>query len=341
MEIMAMKMDDIARIANVSRSAVSLALNGKDGVSKETRAKIFKVIDEYDYKPLRKNKKASHHELANVSLLAIKSAGLVGKNYRSLPFFDSLISALSERISNAGGTLQINTVDSDSLNQSLNELPVSTGATGTIVLATDLTSEQVSLIQKQLNNVVFIDTYYHNIKADFVTMDNYQGAYDAALFMMSKGYQRIGYVASDKIVANFKARRQGFKDALATQHLEVDNHNFYTISPTELDPRGVNIQQIIGQNAPEAIFCEDDYIATRLIKGCLKAGVKIPDDLGIMGFDDIYEGTLLTPELTTVHVPIQQITDQAIRQLQGQVFSKNWSHQKTLVSTYIVNRNSL
>jgi len=338
---MTMKMDDIARIANVSRSAVSLALNGKEGISQETRERIFKVINEYNYKPLRKSRKNNQHELANVNFLAVKSSGLVGKNYRSLPFFDNLISALSERISNAGGTLQISTIDEKTLNQSLLDLPNTPGSTGTIVLATDLSPQQVQLIQDTLNNVVFIDTYYRDITADFVTMDNYQGAFEAGIYMLKKGYKKIGYVASDKPITNFNIRRQGFNDALATKNLTVSNDNFYTISPTELDPKGLNIHQIIDNNAPEAVFCEDDYIATRLIKGCLNAGIKLPNGLGIMGFDDIYEGTLLTPELTTVHVPIQQITDQAIRQLQGQVFNKNWAHQKSLISTYIVERKSL
>ncbi|MGA3415901.1 LacI family DNA-binding transcriptional regulator [Lactiplantibacillus plantarum] len=338
---MAMKMDDIARIANVSRSAVSLALNGKDGVSEETRAKIFKVIDEYNYKPLRKNKKSGHQELANVNLLAIQSSGLVGHNYRSLPFFDNLISSLSTRISNGGGTLKINTININSLEQSLKDLPTHTGSTGTIVLATDLTDQQVQLIQSHLNNVVFIDTYYHTINADFVTMDNYQGAFDAGTLMVQRGYKKIGYVASDKLISNFHMRRQGFKDALAAHDLSISNQHFYTVSPTELNPRGLNIHQIVDKDAPDAIFCEDDYIATRLIKSCLNAGIKVPEELGIMGFDDIYEGTLLTPELTTIHVPIEQITKQAIRQLQGQVFEKDWAPQKTLVSTSVVIRASL
>jgi len=336
-----MKMDDIARIADVSRSAVSLALNGKEGLSAETRQKIFEVIKKYNYKPLRKNKKSEHQELANVNLIAIKTSGLVGKNFRSLPFFDSLISALSNRVSTVGGSLQINTIDVDLLEQSLADLPTNSGSTGTIVLATDLTENQVCLIQHHVKNVVFIDTYYRNVLADFVTMDNYQGAYEAGIHMMEKGYQKIGYVASEKSIANFVMRRQGFNDALATRNLAIGNQNFYTISPTELDPKGLNIHQIIGHNAPDAVFCEDDYIATRLIKGCLNAGVSVPEDLGIMGFDDIYEGTLLTPELTTVHVPIEQITNQAIRQLQGKVFDKEWAHQKTLIATHVISRNSL
>lgn len=338
---MKIKMDDIARIANVSRSAVSLALNGKEGISEETRTRIFKVIDEYDYKPLRKSKKSHVHELATVNLLVVKSSGLVGNNYRSLPFFDSLISSLSERISSTGGSLQINTIDVNNLPHELTELPSNTGASGTIVLATDLTKEQIQLIMKRLSNIVFIDTYFHDINADFVTMDNYQGAYEAGLFMVNKGYRKIGYVASNKLISNFKMRRRGFKDALSLHNIKINNNNFYTVSPTELSPKGLDIHQIIDHDAPDAIFCEDDYIATRMIKICLNMGIQVPKDLGIMGFDDIYEGTLLTPELSTVHVPVQQITNQAIQQLQGQVFSSHWAHQKSLISTSVIERKSI
>ncbi|WP_368823888.1 LacI family DNA-binding transcriptional regulator [Lactiplantibacillus pentosus] len=337
---MEIKMDDIARLANVSRSAVSLALNGKDGVSEATRAKIFKVIDKYNYKPLRKSKK-NLHELATVNLLVVKSFALVGNNYRSLPFFDNLISSLSERISNTGGTLQISTIDSQHLEQSLNDLPNSDETTGTIVLATDLSESEVRTIQAKLENVVFIDTYYRNIKADFVTMDNYQGAFDAGIFMLNKVYQRIGYIASNKLIANFQMRRTGFNDALATRHISIQPQHYYQVSPTATAYDELDIHQIIDHDAPDAVFCEGDYIATRLIKQLVTAGIKVPDEIGVMGFDDIYEGTLLMPELSTVHVPIYQIASQAIQQLRGQVFKHDYAPQKSLISTHIIERNSI
>jgi len=336
---MSIKMEDIARLANVSRSAVSLALNGKEGVSEETRNRIFKVIDDYNYQPLRRRHQGTQHKLATVNFLAVKSAGLVSSNFRTLPFFDSLISALSEHITEFGGNLQIQTVDSSKL-----AYPVAMSQShlsGTIVLGTDLSEQQVNTILDNYENVVFIDTYYPNITADFVTMDNYQGAYAAGEHIIEKGYTNIGYVASNKLISNFNYRRKGFDDAMRKHGLEISNDHFYTSEPTELRPEGLDIDKIMSKNAPEAIFCEDDYIAIRLLKACLQAKIRVPEDLAIMGFDDIYEARLLSPELSTIHVDTNQIAVQALSQLQGQVCNTTWSPQKTLVATKVIERASI
>lgn len=336
---MTIKMEDIARLANVSRSAVSLALNGKEGVSEETRNRIFKVIDEYNYQPLRKRHQGNQHKLATVNFIAVKSAGLVNRNFRTLPFFDSLISALSEHITEFGGNLQIQTVESDKL-----VYPVSLSQShlsGTIVLGTDLSEQQVQTILANYKNVVFIDTYYPNITADFVTMDNYQGAYAAGEYIINQGYKNIGYVASKKLISNFNYRRKGFNDALRKYGVEIGNEHFYTSEPTELRPEGLDIDKIMSHSAPKAIFCEDDYIAIRLLKSCLQAKIKVPEDLAIMGFDDIYEAQLLSPELSTIHVDTNQIAYQALAQLQGQVCNTTWLPQKTLIATKVVKRASL
>lgn len=336
---MTIKMEDIARLANVSRSAVSLALNGKEGVSEATRNRIFKVIDQYNYQPLRKRHQGSQHKLATVNFLAVKSTGLVNSNYRTLPFFDSLISALADNVSEFGGNLQIQTINSDELAYPAPAL--TSHLSGTIVLGTDLSESQVQTILDNYENVVFIDTYFPNITADFVTMDNYQGAYAAGEYIVAHGYEKIGYVASNKLISNFNYRRKGFDDALRKHGLEISNDHLYTSEPTELKPEGLDITKIMAKDAPDAIFCEDDYIAIRLLKACLQADIKVPDDLAIMGFDDIYEAQLLSPELSTIHVDTRQIATQALSQLQGQVCNTTWSPQKTLIATKVVQRDSL
>lgn len=338
--LMTVKMDDIARLANVSKSAVSLALNGKDGVSQETRDKIFDVVNKYGYKPLRKNKKNTDKVLTNVNFLVVKTAGLVSGNYRSLPFFDNLISSLSEKVSETGGSLKIITTDSESLPQTLDEIKKDQ-TDGTIVLGTDLNATQAELINNKLNSVIFVDTYFDNITADFVTMDNYQGAMLAGNYILSKGYKDIGYFASDKIISNFIERRRGFRDSLKLANIKISNDHFYSVSPTEVNPKGLDIENITKKDLPEVIFCEDDYIAIRLIKAAQQKNIKIPKQLAIIGFDDIYESSLISPELTTIHVPVDQMSEQALFQLQRRLFTPNWSPQKTLISTKLIKRNSI
>lgn len=335
---MTIKMEDIARIANVSRSAVSLALNGKEGVSPETKERIFKVINEYNYKPLRKSRRSTNRKLINVTFLVIKSKGIVSNNFHSLPFFDNLISSLSENISSFGGTLQISTTDIGNLTDSLEPLKKKKGLSGTIILGTDLTEKDINIINTELNNTVFIDTYFENITADFITMDNFQGGLLAGNYIISKGYRKIGYLASDKAASNFLYRRTGFNMAIKNAGLDISNDFFYAIPP---NPSVADLAKISLSKLPEAIFCEDDYIATRLIKLAQNNGIKVPEDLAVMGFDDVYEGALISPELTTIHVPIEQIASQALYQLQKKIFSADWHPQKNLVSTNLVIRESL
>ena len=96
-----------------------------------------------------------------------------------------------------------------------------------------------------------------------------------------------------------------------------------------------------GHEYPHAIFCEDDYMALRLVKELTRIGIKIPEKVAIMGFDDIFEDTMINPELTTIHVPIEQIVRQAINQLQEKVSNSNWLSQKSFVSTKLIVRESL
>lgn len=338
------KMEDIARIAGVSRSAVSLTINDKPGVGPKTREKIFKVIAENDYQPLRKRHKGKSHYLASVTFLIITNhQGMVKSNYRSLPFFDNLISALSKNISAYGGTTQVQNIESRRIKKDIPELIKDGLLKNTVVLATDLSRQQIQYLKDELKTVVFVDTYYDDVSADFVTMDNFQGAYDAAEYILNKGYKKIGYVASDRNISNFQNRRRGFYQAMKLHNREILPEHFYSISPLM---KGADENEIVNmlqksKSLPDALFCEDDYIAVRLIKELSNLNVKIPEKVAIMGFDDIYVGQMISPELTTVHVPIHQIVNQVLFQLQEQRGMDNWQPQKCLVATRIVERHSL
>lgn len=335
------KMSDIAAKANVSRSAVSLALNGKPGVSDETRKKIFDIIDQEGYKPLRKRKKGGVRKIASVNLIIVSDKnGVVSQNYRSLPFFDKLVSSLTQNVSGFGGHVQIDTLSIDNLASDLKTLLEHTKITNAVVLGTDLSRNDIIAINKRIKNVVFVDTYYDDIDADFVTMDNFRGAYTAGKYIISKGYKKIGYVASNKLIPNFYQRRKGFVQALAENGLELEKKYMYSLNPIQLMPSS-DLPEFNTKDLPEALFCEDDYMALRLLKEFLKQGLSIPEDIAIMGFDDIYEDVMVIPELTTIHVPIQQIVNQVIFQLQSQAEESEWEAQKCLVSTHLVERNSI
>lgn len=339
---MKLKMEDIAKMANVSKSAVSLAINGKDGVSQETREKIFKIIEEQGYKPLKNRHKGKSHKLINVNFIIVNNdQGMVTSSFRSLPFFDSLVSTISKRVADYGGKMQINILSGQHLERDLTNMLKELDIQGAIVLGTEMTEETINMLKGKLKKVVFVDTYYPGVLADFVTMDNFQGAYQAVKYIVNKGYKRIGYAASSQLIPNFSERRRGFYQALKDLNMKINDQDFFTISPIKLLPDQDEIDQILKRDLPEAIFCEDDYIAIRLIRELKLRKIKVPSDVAIMGFDDIYGSTLISPQLTTIHVPVEQICDQVLYQLQCQVADKNWQSQKCLVSTRVIARESL
>lgn len=336
---MTLKMSDIAKMANVSKTAVSLTINGKEGVSEETRQKILDIIAEQGYTPLRKSHKENAISIGEVTFLVVTTSGVVRDNYRSLPFFSSLISALSAEISKLNGSLRTVTIQSQELASKIDSVDDRQGA-GILVLGTDLTEEQALLIRAHVPQALFIDTYFENITSDFITMDNYQGAYLAGKYILAQGYHKIGYFASEKITSNFNERRRGFQAALKGGNVTVAPEHFYYIPPTGLEAHDIDVQQIV-TDLPEAIFCEDDYIAIRLLKAVQEAGLKVPEDIAIMGFDDIYEDTLVSPELTTIHVSVEQMVQQALYQLTQRLHSREWNPQKTLFATTLKRRQSL
>ncbi len=335
---MKLKMSDIAEKAGVSKAAVSFALNGKAGVSEKTRKHIFKVIEEMGYEPLRKHKKGGVRKLTSISLVIIKTTtGLMNRSYASLPFFDSLVSNLSQ---NVGGQVQIVTLNIRNLKQDIENSTALKKSKAAIVLATDLNKKQILFLDSKIKNAIFIDNYFEDVDADFVSIDNFQGGYNAGKFIIEKGYTQIGYVASNRIITNFLKRREGFRTALKEKNLEIPPDFVFSLNPVEL--RGT-LPKFFYSNKkyPHAIFCEDDYMALRLVKELTKIGIKIPDQLAIMGFDDIFEDTMINPELTTIHVPIEQIVRQAINQLEEKVSNTHWLSQKSFISTKLIVRESL
>ena len=338
---MKLKISDIAEKAGVSKAAVSFALNGKAGVSEKTRKHIFKVIEAMGYEPLRKHKKGGVRKLTSISLVIIKTTtGLMNRSYASLPFFDSLVSNLSQNVGGSGGQVQIVTLNIRNLKQDIENSTALKKSKAAIVLATDLNKKQILFLDSKIKNAIFIDNYFEDVDADFVSIDNFQGGYNAGKFIIEKGYTQIGYVASNRIITNFLKRREGFRTALKEKNLEIPPDFVFSLNPVEL--RGT-LPKFFYSNKkyPHAIFCEDDYMALRLVKELTKIGIKIPDQLAIMGFDDIFEDTMINPELTTIHVPIEQIVRQAINQLEEKVSNTHWLSQKSFISTKLIVRESL
>jgi len=337
-----MKIEDIARLANVSKSAVSLAINGKPGISEETRNKILRIAREQGYIP-RTLKHARQTAAANHTLrfVACTNSGIVHEQFNKLPFFMELIHYIEKHTRTNGYSLLYSTVPIDQLESGLAQLESDHETDGIILLGTNLPEDLIRLISAKQQKLVVIDTCYETLNANFILMNNFMGAYQAARHLIELGHRRIGYVQSVSRIYNFNERRRGFLRALEEENLTLREDDIFTVVPTEITVQEAFIQAVRErQDLPTALFCECDYIAISVIKSVHELGIRVPDEMSIIGFDNIQESMVITPELTTVHVEKERIAEVAVKTLIDMIEKNDPICMKTLIDTRIISRNS-
>lgn len=339
-----MKIDDIARLANVSKSAVSLALNGKNGVSQKTREKVLRIAQEHGYisRPIIKAEHFVQPATKLLRFVACTNEGIVTEQYESLPFFMELIHNLDKQIGSSGYSLMVSSISIESLQEEISRLEQEQKSAGILLLGTNLTPEQINIVADIQPKLVVLDTCFEILNVNFVLMNNMYGAYQAGQYLMKLGHRKIGYVGSNTRMYNFDMRKKGFFQALAENELKIAEKDYFSLSPTVISSQDAfkdKIKMLMDQ-LPTALFCEADYMAISVIKSLTELGIKVPDDISVIGFDNIFESQVVTPELTTIHVKKDRIALLAVEKLVKQIENNDTDKIKLLVDTELIERKS-
>ncbi|MBP1906518.1 LacI family transcriptional regulator [Paenibacillus turicensis] len=330
-----MKIDDIARLAGVSKSAVSLALNNKAGVSEATRQHILEISRQNGYIPRTfKSNKVAPKNNTLIRFIACKNVDIVTEHYESQPFFNELIHHLMSYAGEQGHTLVISSVSVQNLNKEIETLESEQSSAGILLLGTNLTADMIESVLSVHKNVVVMDTCLEQVDASIVGINNYLGGYQAGRFLLGQGYKSIGYVQSDVRIVNFIKRKQGFEAALKEGGLQLEDKLTYYMNPMSVVSQPsfkAEIEQIKAnskaEQLPEAIFCENDYMAISAIKTFQELGIKVPEEVAVMGFDNIFEAEIISPELTTIQVKKDVMAKTAMDVLLQKVNHADASHR--------------
>ena len=341
---MSLRIIDIAKLANVSPSAVSIALNNKPGISQETRDKILNIVEEkgYVHKPNSKSTPVSQNNNKVVNFVACTNPGIVIDKFENLPFFTELIRHIGECLSSRGYSLMISSINLDNVAEEIKQFTSEENCNGIILLGTDLTKEQITFFAEHQPNIVVVDTCFETLNVDFVNMNSVLGAYQAANHLIELGHKRIGYAESTVRIQNFELRKKGFLTALHQKGFVLSDRDHFPMLPTLLTSQEKLKEELQQRrnDLPTAIFCESDYIAISLLKSFKEIGIKVPEEISIIGFDDIQETKITSPELSSIHVPKKEMallaTDRIIALMEGHAKSK----MKMIVDTNIKERGS-
>jgi DNA-binding LacI/PurR family transcriptional regulator len=333
------KIKDIAKIANVSIATVSLVLNNKPGVSDDTRQKILQITKSLVSSPQNQFLFNDGSPKAIRFLKIIRHGHVLNHDHNV--FIASYLDGLEAEARLKGYNLEVTTLDSTDSAAILSALS-HPNLQGLIVLGTELTEDDMNAFESITIPMVFIDTEYEHLPFNFVDMNNMEAAYQIIKHLIDNGHTHIGMIKTTVETGNFRLREQGFYSALQYFKIPLNRSYIFEVDST-FDGAYQNMLQLLKKNSslPTALFSSNDIIAYGCIKAFKEFGLQVPEDISIIGFDDLPLSALMEPPLTTMRISKKQIGKMAMKLLLEKVESQSTVSSKIIIGSELVIRNSV
>lgn len=289
------KLTDIARVAGVSTSTASRALSGKKGVALETIERIREVASQLHY-PLRQPTLELTHTL-----------GVLVANVAS-HFFATLVEAVEEVALQRGYNIILCNSAFQARRQSESlRLLTQRQVDGLIVVPIETEDGEVQRLVEDGIPVVQVDRYADNVRCDVVTSDNTRSAYKAVQFLLDQGHQRIGILVGPQNHSAHRDRLLGCIQAFDDVGRTLDSRLIKIGSGNKSSGYQLASELIESGLRPDVLFAGSIEITTGALLALRDRGVAIPDEMGILGFDEFEVASLLDPPLTTVEQPAYEM----------------------------------
>ena len=328
---------ELAKKLNLSATAVSMALNNKPGVSTETRNRIIKAAEQYGYDFTRLSSKSSRTGDIYCVIYRAHNALL---NYT--PIFTELIDGMEQECQEQGYKLKLLQINEkiDNVQKYIEDIRISNCA-GIILLGTETTMLMCKMFMQLSVPLVLLDSYFDALDCSSVLINNAQATYLATNYLIDRYNSHPGYLRSTYMIGNFRERRRGFDKAIREHGMSATNSIVHDLSPS-IDGAFSDMLEIIeaGDTLSRCYLADNDLIAIGALKALKSRGYRVPHDIAIAGFDNISEGNIVEPSLTTVDIPRKYMGQTAVRQLIYQITTPIPHTVKIQISTKLVKRIS-
>jgi LacI family transcriptional regulator len=295
----------IAAAVGVSPTTVSHALSGKRAVSPETRDRILAEIARQNYRPNMVARSLRRRKTQSVALLVADIAN---------PYYPAVARAVHDALAAEGYVYFIGNTDGDAgAERTLVEEMVARGVDGIIMQPMALSVARVRAVAGPAMPLVVIANDAGDAAVDQVGTDDARGISEAVAFLVGKGMDRVGFVGGPPDAAPGPVRLAAFRAAVRDAGLDVPERWIEHTSFTR-DGGATAAARLLGRaDRPRAVLCANDLIAIGVLDAARRAGLRVPDDLAVVGFDDIEMADLVTPRLTTIINPAAAVGDAAGR----------------------------
>jgi len=337
---MGIKVKDLASMLNLSPATVSLVLNNRPGISEETRNKVREAVIEMGHEELLVNKE---EEKKNILFLVYRKNG---KASAATPQFSELFSEIIEGVESQvrvrGYHMMICYIDKATYKEEVYKINKDI-IEGIILLATEMKEEQLTFFKQLELPVVIMDNYLEEEPFDCITINNEQGVCKAIQYFVEMGHRRIGYLHVGGNANNFTERYFGYLRALEIHGLKVEKEHIFEIITDGGEAVYEQLKEKLENqtNLPTAFFADNDIVALCAIRVFRELGYSIPEDISIIGFDNMAMTELLDPPLTTIQVSKRNIGITAVNSIINKICEHTEGIVKVEVETSLMIRSSV
>jgi len=323
---------DIAKSLNISRVTVTKALNDDPGIAKKTRILVKSKALEIGYIPDYIGRSLSKKKTFTIGVVIPKIAHSFF-SYSIENFYKAAIPKGYNII------LMVSFEDPEIEKENIRQL-LSMRVDGLIIdiAGNDIGLDNYEIAKRSGSKILFYDRCPVNCKDGAIITNDREGAYKATSLLIKKGYKNICHLAGPGFLNISADRLKGYEDALADHNLSA---NIVNVELTKEGGYLATIELIKNNLVPEAIFAVNDSVAHGVYNAVKEQGLKIPEDIAIIGFGDIENSKLLVPSLSSVKIPVKEMTQSAIDTMVDMIENDKKFTGKIVYSAVVIERDSV
>lgn len=328
---------DIAKELNTTPATVSRALSDHPGISAKTKKSVRQAASKLNYK---RNRLASSLRSGKTHLIGVIIPSA------EINFFGSVVHGI-ESVANLNGynVLLYQSNESREHEERGLESFLTARVDGILIsLAKDTTNyTHLKEVKSRGIPIVFFDRVNDDLGIDSVVIDDYKGAYMATEHLISKGYKRIAHISGPRHLKNFQDRLRGYTGALEAHSMKADPSLVYT-GNVSIESGKEGVRHLLKmKNPPDAFFATEDFTALGVMSELKERKIKIPQEVGVIGFANELFGEHITPALSTVDQQTIQMGRSALNLLVDLIGKKEITkhrQQKVVLEPFLISRES-
>jgi len=330
-----MNLEEVARLSGVSRSTVSRVVNNDPNVSEITRGKVLEIIKEVNFQP---NAAARSLAAGRTRILGLVIPMGVSALFTD-PYFPLLIQGVSVACNTHDHSVMLWLAEPDYERRTIRKIISNTGLIDGVIVASSLTEDPLveALLDSDLP-FVMVGRHLTNPRVSYVDVDNRNSARDAVTHLMRMGRRRVAVIGGPRTMIAGVDRLEGYFDAYHNRGLMPDPDLVMESDFTEAGAYMAMNKLLPHQ--PDAVFVCSDTMAVGALRALRDAGCRVPDDVAVVGFDDMPFAARTEPPLTSVRQPAQRTGIAAAEMLIELIESEDVSPRRVILPTELVIRAS-